>query len=118
MHRIRVHFDPQDGMTIAEGRAADYIADVVKKAAAGDVAEYRFGQSLLISLLRLAVNRGELNHQDVMFYFEERELPVNAYGVINDWPAGFCDTEDRVIEELVLLSARKSKLKRASGNPT
>jgi hypothetical protein len=46
---------------------------------------------------------------NVEIMFEGESLPMNEYCVIDRWPVGFCDYQDRWITELLSLQVRKRK---------
>ena len=47
--------------------------------------------SVLVHALRLAIVRGEIDPEQIQFKFKDKTFKANKYGVIMDWPEGFCD---------------------------
>lgn len=73
---------------------------------------------------RIAASEGEDLAQTVKTYFAEknekgasvfRDVKVNRYGAITEWPKGFFDQSQREIEQILLAGAQKKKTERSRG---
>lgn len=73
---------------------------------------------------RIAASEGEDLAQTVKTYFAEknekgasmfRDVKVNRYGAITEWPKGFFDQSQREIEQILLAGAQKKKAERSRG---
>lgn len=73
---------------------------------------------------RIAASEGEDLAQTVKTYFVEknekgasvfRDVKVNRYGAIAEWPKGFFDQSQREIEQILLAGAQKKKAERSRG---
>ena len=65
-----------------------------------------------ISRIRLAIVRGELPLEDVEIQFEGQPVVVNEWGVILDWPEGFCDVTANLAEQILTTMMNKVYQKR------
>ena len=67
--------------------------------------------SLPFTFLRLLIVQGKINHQEIKFLYhngdKDLHVSVNEYGAITDWPTGFCDMEQDVVEELLKTAMNK-----------
>lgn len=55
------------------------------------------------------IANGQLNHEQVTFVFEGKEIHPNYYGAVLDWPEGFADTQNRIAEDTMLAAYKKTK---------
>ena len=72
---------------------------------------------------RVAVSDNDRIAKDTMIYFVEkdqsegvskyREVTINEFGVIEDWPEGFFDESERIAAEILRAGMRKKMLKEA-----
>lgn len=56
---------------------------------------------LMVDAIRLLIMKGEINHKEVVFRFEGRDLEVDKNGMLRVWPKGFCNIYDDILEELL-----------------
>ena len=66
-----------------------------------------------------ATTEKELNNQTKIYFVEKlsrgsafREVVINEYGAISDWPEGFFDQSQQQAEEILRAAARKRKASR------
>jgi len=62
--------------------------------------------------VKLGIVKGELDYTNIVFIFEDKEIKVNRFGAIQDWPDGFCDTSPKLAEELLCSAMKKKRLER------
>jgi hypothetical protein len=55
----------------------------------------------IVEAFRVLVVRKEIDHNQIMFKFEGRHLPINEHGMLSDWCKGFCDTIDNFHTEIL-----------------
>jgi len=65
----------------------------------------------------------ELNSQTKIYFVEKpsqtssfREVMINEYGAISDWPEGFFDQSQQQAEEILRAAAMKRKASRSKGD--
>jgi len=70
-----------------------------------------------------ASSGNELNDRAKIYFVEKpsqsssfREVVINEYGAISDWPEGFFDQSQQQAEEILRAAALKRKLNRENGN--
>ena len=110
---IVIHYFPNAEHAIADGRVAAYVDDLIYSHTQVSNVVRAVSQGTVIQELRLRVARGELQHTDLQFVFDDHKFSVNEYAVIYDWPKGFADLEDRQVTEILTL-AMKRRLKQGA----
>lgn len=70
-----------------------------------------------------ALSRNELNTQAKIYFVEKktegssfREVVINEYGAISDWPEGFFDQSQRQAEDILCAAAKKRKAHRSESD--
>lgn len=90
----------------------DYVDSIIKDYKKGDAFPiYHFSSSNVFTRLRLAIVNGDISYNEVVFVFEGKDLIINQYGTINNWPNGFCDSETRDCGKILKLAIEKKKAK-------
>lgn len=108
MHKIEITYDPLNGHAVADGECQTVVDNIVlqyRDKMVGRIAR-TYSTSLIFDMLRLEVVRGNIKHTDIIFMFEGKEVVVNEYGAIVDWPRGFCDHHGDVAENIIRLAAK------------
>lgn len=98
MSTLKIIWDGFNGRTIPEGRIVTMMQELVNELK--ETGEIRIDQAVLIDMFRLAVKRGMLKHEDVLFVFDYTESKINNKGHIT-WPqnaAGLSLMEDQCME--------------------
>jgi len=68
---------------------------------------FKVSTSLPIQLIRLAIVKGEISRDDIIFKYFENTFQANQYGAIANWPLGFCDREIGICEEIIRCAFKK-----------
>lgn len=94
---IKIEFQANNfNVAVPDGGAQAWAEDVAQKGNG----YYITSNHLCIYHIRLLVQQGTINHNNVEFIFEDRVISVNKNGRLNHWPKGFCDHIDNVLCEL------------------
>lgn len=108
---ITIIYDPTSGVAVADGEVNWHVSHIVEDIKRGK--EYdtdpRYSTSNIFTALRLAIVKGNIHHRDIVFQYNNQNIPVNSWGAIVDWPEGFCDSELRASEEILCLAHKKIK---------
>jgi hypothetical protein len=56
----------------------------------------------MVHAFRVLVSRKEIDCNQIKFRFENKDIPINKYGKINQWDRGFCDHVENMIEEILV----------------
>ncbi len=56
---------------------------------------------MVIDYVRLAILRGLINYKDVEFLYKNFVIFPDKYGHLDNWPDGFCDYKDKLLEEFL-----------------
>ena len=75
-------------------------------------ANYKVSTSLPIIAVRHEIAKGEIDHQKIIFKFGEHHLRSNEYGVMDNWPEGYCDIDLDLCSKILRLGAKKRKEKK------
>lgn len=97
---LKVHFDPIRGYSVPDGLIESFVNDVIetRNPQAGDY-ELTVGSDTLVTQFRLAVAKKKIPHTDLVFVYDNKEIPVDERGSPRFWPAGFADqTMDALIQ--------------------
>lgn len=65
--------------------------------------------ALMVDALRLLIAKGTLDHERVVFKYEDKLIKPNRYGYLESWPKGFCDHSCDILEELLFKAAELRK---------
>jgi hypothetical protein len=79
-----------------ETRAFSFLKD----AHVGDE-EIAVSSGLFITAVRCLVKQGAASHLNVRFLFRGKLIYPDLNGRIENWPAGFCDVEERFLSKLL-----------------
>lgn len=52
---------------------------------------YNVSTENIISWIRVYIAEGKLSIKDVKLQFNGKDIEINEYAVISEWPDGFCD---------------------------
>lgn len=80
MSKIVIHYDPFDGYVVPDGRTEKLIDDLVEKYNSGQDMEVVFGNELPIYYIRLAVLKGKLDCNDVVFQYNDSLISIHKDG--------------------------------------
>lgn len=112
MQKITVVYDPINGIAVNDGKSEVFVDSCIKAFRKDGSCKVTVGNSLIINFFRLKVVDGVLSPDEVIFVHrksgcDDIELSVNVYGVLKGNTLDFCDTEDRVIESILLHAINK-----------
>lgn len=101
----------ENGTAVSDFNYSDWLYNVIKNAKADHT--FLVSTSLPINLVRLAIIRDELDYRHVYFLYCGYSFQANEYGVISNWPHGFCDRDIAVSEDILRYATKKKKTKEA-----
>jgi len=60
-----------------------------------------YSNELIFLRVRVAVARGEISSNNVLFFYNGQEFEIDSDGRIGYWPDGFLDTTEKLLLELI-----------------
>lgn len=63
--------------------------------------DFKVSVEMAVTRVRVAVNEGDLSHEDVVIVFRDMEQAPTINGRLHRWPDGFCDTFEKLLERLL-----------------
>ena len=95
----------RDGETVADHWAESFVwAKVKEHNDYGDMSVV-IANGLVIDTFRALINEGKINHEQIRFLFNGKYLHPDKNGRISNWPVGFCDCIDDVLDRLLGLNS-------------
>lgn len=77
----------------------------------GESPIFFYSTSNIFFALKEKVAIGELDHNSILFRFNGKDIPINEYGAIIDWPDGFCDLETSLAESTLRAAQVRRRVK-------
>jgi hypothetical protein len=77
----------------------------------GEPQVFFYSTSNIFFALKEKVAKGEIDHKHILFRFEGKDITINEYGSIVDWPKGFCDIETSLSESTLLAAQARLRVK-------
>ena len=100
--KIRIIYDNAVGLILPDAEVALWVNDLVRKyETSKEDYSVTVANEIIVMAVRLAVCQGRINHEDIVFVFMEQEVPMDKNARIENWPNGFCDTYDRILDGLL-----------------
>ncbi len=101
------------GLTIADVKAVKWAEELAEIFNKGTVSALRVvSNAAMVDAVRLLIAKGVLNHEEVVFRYEGKNIKPNRYGMIVHWPDGFCDSHDNILGDLLTASVKTRKTRR------
>lgn len=102
---IAVTYKRVGGVVVADGEVGGYVRSLLSvngnyNSSFANI-DITVSSNLIVDRLRLAVKEGDLDHNDLVFKFEGREITVDNNGRLLSWPEGFCDTWDNILYRML-----------------
>lgn len=92
-----------DGSVIGDDYLEDWAKKIVIKYNNLGNLDLRVGCGIMIQMLRVLIVRGIINYKDIAFYTTDGiHVGPDSYGRL-DWPKGFADKNDYLLDELLNL---------------
>jgi hypothetical protein len=101
-----IRYDSVYGHTVPDGLVEEYVNGACAVQTSQEDIILTIGSSVLLDAFRLSVKEGRLFHTNVSFEFQHSQqitltIQHNTRGDLQEWPKGFCDTYDKILERLV-----------------
>lgn len=77
----------------------------------GESPVFFYSTSNIFFALKEKVAIGELDHTSILFRFNGKDIPINEYGAIIDWPEGFCDIDISLAESTLRAAQARRRMK-------
>lgn len=87
----------KDGMAVADHNAEALAREFLT----GPHQHWEVSTENAVTAARCLVREGVLPPGDLVFVFHDTKINVTRTGALTDWPAGFCDHNDRWLERLL-----------------
>lgn len=97
---IYVRYDPNGIVSVPDGKI-DFVVSAIINANDIDQFEIIIPNQIVIDAIRLAVKEGRIDHNNIVFLFDEHELRVDRNGRIDEWPKGFCDKWEDILMRML-----------------
>jgi hypothetical protein len=99
---ITVDYKSDGGFSFPDGKCESWVNKQIKNDSLGTGDTYvSVGTSLLIDCFRVAIFEGRLHPKNIQFIFKGDVLFHDNEGRIADWPNGFADVGDHILERLL-----------------
>lgn len=95
--RMRTIEYAADGIAVADHNADKFARGFLK----GDETYCKVSTENVITAVRVLVHERRYPHDKVAFLFNGKHLYPNKDGRMPDWPVGFCDYQDRMLDCLL-----------------
>jgi hypothetical protein len=70
----------------------------------------------VIYRVRAGIAEGDFDHSRVTFVFEGKSFQTNQYGMIDDWPDGFCDFQGTMCERILEADVKRYRENKATAS--
>lgn len=104
------------GEAISDFEYKNFVNLVKKAIEYSDYEYFNVSTSIPINAIRAAICKNEIDYKDITLRFNGKDFQTNEYGRIDEWPNGFCDAEQIVIEDLLYYAMNKSRKLREQRN--
>ena len=66
---------------------------------------------MLVDAIRIMVIRGKIPHDEVRILFKDKVITIDKYVQYSEWPKGFLDTFDDILDEIIDFKFNRNKEK-------
>jgi hypothetical protein len=100
---IIIDYHSEDGYCLPDGKAEKWVTKIIKGELSSFIGDtyIQVCSSLLIDCFRVAIHEGRLDPKEIQFTFNGDVLFHDDRGRILDWPKGFGDVGDHILERLL-----------------
>jgi hypothetical protein len=98
------------GTPISDFEAEGFVNDLIRMHRCGQTIHRLISTSLSFDFLRLFIAAEKIQYFDVIFIYDGKEIHINKYGAIEDWPEGFCGYGSYVAEKILRIAMAKKKM--------
>jgi len=105
--KITVIYNPVEGISCRDAEAGIFVSTIIEDFfRKGRNDEVIVGNSLIIDNFRLAIFEGRIGVNNIEFRFKDQLLIHDKDARFTDWPNGFCDYTERILEKLLNFKER------------
>ena len=88
-----------EGKAISDFGIPEFCATVAERVRLGS-GRLQVANCVPIDAIRAAIFRGDIDYREITFEFKGERIVPDSSGHLSSWPPGFCDTYDKIINEL------------------
>lgn len=98
----------EKGSSVSDFHAEQYVLEIIElyDECDRDDLTKTVSNGLVVDVFRALIKEGKLDHQQIRFLFNGGYLYPNENGSISEWPIGFCDQFDNVMDRILGLNSR------------
>jgi len=99
---LKVKYCEDNAYCVPDKKVDKFVKDIIDRYNTFDCDFIAVSSELIISRFRLAIKEGDIKSDDIVFITEyDIEIIPNSNGSLPVWPAGFCDTNDNLLDKLI-----------------
>jgi len=102
-------YNPTGGRAIPDGQVENEWNKIMRLKNSGLPLMTEYSTENIFTYARFQVVAGHIFDDEIVFVFEGKEIRVNRFGAITEWPNGFCDSVVRMCEDIMTLAMKKRK---------
>lgn len=108
---LEIEYDAFKGEAVKDAEVEMYVLDILARYHSGKMVNTKVtvGSELVIQQFRLSIVEGLIDCNGIVFVFQNNHLKVNKFGVLDNWPRGFCDYESNLTRDIIRNSIKKRK---------
>lgn len=102
-----IEYDPINGEIVPDGKVREWADDLVKEHEEWKEEDYVddmvvvIGSVVMLDMTRALIVKKRLDHKEVTYSYYDLKQTPDKFGSLRQWPKGFCDTYDNILEELI-----------------
>lgn len=91
----------KDGDLVADKEAMDTAIRLISRYNDREINRIKIANESVFQALRICVKRELINHKDICFKYDGVEIFIDKFGYLSEWPDGFCDVFEKMMEEMI-----------------
>ena len=94
----------QDGEHMADRTVKSWVSNLVNNYVEGVDLTIIVSNELIVETIRVEVKHGNIDCKEVLFFNGEDDefgIKIDRGGYLDEWPEGFCDFRDNILETLL-----------------
>ncbi|NIA10712.1 MAG: hypothetical protein GWP10_13540 [Nitrospiraceae bacterium] len=97
-----IEYDPINGESVPDGEIKEWLKNKIDLASELE-SELNVvtSTSLIIEEARAMIHEHTLSSKDIVFKYKGEMLYSDEFGKLDYWPAGFCDTFEKILDRLI-----------------
>lgn len=96
-----ITYDSENGRVVQDAKVESYCTSLIECTEQTDVEnEVIVGSSIIIDQFRVLVKEGKIKYKNIIFRFNDVDIRINVHGDLENYPRGFCDYNDLLLNKL------------------